>query len=89
MLAKQELSRQEVAKQDFEKNRRMINQAFIKRNTTDAVFRTLVDEAEKFLDAYRVEKRVIPALIKIQRELEASLASCKDADDKYSVLRIP
>ena len=42
MAAKQEVDRQEPTKLDFGKTRRMIDQAFVKRNTTETVFKTLV-----------------------------------------------
>ena len=52
MAAKQEVDRQELAKLDFGKTRRLIDQAFVKRNTTEAVFKTLVDEAVHLLDSH-------------------------------------
>lgn len=79
MVTKQE----ELAKSDVQKTRRMIDQAFIKRNTTEAVFRALLDDATRLLDVCDVDKSVIPALGKIQRALEASLVDCKVANDKY------
>ena len=81
--AKQEFNRQEAAKRDFEKTRRSIDQAFIKRNTTEAVFRTLIDDANKLLEACKFDKSMVPALKKTQQALEASLVDCKVANDKY------
>ncbi|KAJ7337869.1 hypothetical protein OS493_008027 [Desmophyllum pertusum] len=79
MVTKQE----ELVKSDVQKTRRMIDHAFIKRNTTEAVFRALLDDATRLLDVCDVDKSVIPALGKIQRALEASLVDCKVANDKY------
>ena len=61
----------------------MINQAFIKRNTVEAVFKTLVDEALHLLNASNGDKDSIPTLRKVQQALEVSLADCKAANDKY------
>ena len=61
----------------------MTDQAFIKRSTTEGVFRALLDDAAKLLDAYGADKSVIPALRKNQQALEASLVKCKVANDKY------
>lgn len=83
MAAKQEVDRQELAKLDFGKTRRLIDQAFVKRNTTEAVFRTLVDEAVHLLDSHDAGEDAIPALRKVQQALETSLADCKEANDKY------
>ena len=83
MAAKQEVDRQELAKLDFGKTRRLIDQAFVKRNTTEAVFRTLVDEAVHLLDSHDAGEDAIPALRKVQQALETSLADCKAANDKY------
>ena len=83
MAAKQEFDRQELAKLDFGKTRRLIDQAFVKRNTTEAVFRTLVDEAVHLLDSHDAGEDAIPALRKVQQALETSLADCKEANDKY------
>ena len=46
MAAKQEIDRQELAKLDFGKTSRLIDQAFVKRNTT------LVEEAVHLLDSH-------------------------------------
>ena len=77
------IKQQELAKSDFERNRKMIDQAFIKRNTTEAVFRALLDDAIRLLDVCDVDKSAVPALGKVQQALEASLADCKLANDKY------
>ena len=61
----------------------MTDQAFIKQSTTEGVFRALLDDATKLLDAYGADKSVIPALRKNQQALEASLVRCKVANDKY------
>ena len=55
--AKQEVDRQEQAKLDLSKTRRMMDRAFIKRNTTEAVFKTLVDEAVLFTGLSRSWRR--------------------------------
>ena len=55
----------------------------MKRNTTEAVFRTLVDEAVHLLDSHDAGEDAIPALRKVQQALETSLADCKAANDKY------
>ena len=81
--AKQEVDRKEQAKLDLSKTRRMMDQAFIKRNTTEAVFKTLVDEAIHLLDSHEAGRDAIPALRKVQQALETSLADCKAANDKY------
>ena len=81
--AKQEVDRQEQAKLDLGKTRRMMDQAFIKRGTTEAVFKTLVDEAVHLLDSHEAGGDAVPALRKVQLALETSLADCKTANDKY------
>ena len=83
MAAKQEIDRQELAKIDFGETSRLIDQAFVKRNTTEAVFRTLVDEAVHLLDSHNAGEDAIPSLRKVQQALETSLADCKAANDKY------
>ena len=60
-----------------------MDRAFIKRNTTEAVFKTLVDEAVHLLDSHEAGGDAIPALCKVQQALETSLADCKAANDKY------
>ena len=81
--AKQEFNRQEAAKRDFKKTRGSIDQAFNKPNTTAAVFRTLIDNANKLLEACKFDKSMVPALNKTQQALEASLVDCKVTNDKY------
>ena len=83
MAAKQEIDRQELAKLDFGKTSRLIEQAFVKRNTTEAVFRTLVDEAVHLLDSHDAGEDAIPALRKVHQALETSLADCTAVNDKY------
>ena len=83
IAVKQEVDRQDLAKRDFDKTQKMIDQAFIKRNTVEAVFKTLVDEALHLLNASNGDKDSIPALRKVQQALEVSLADCKAANDKY------
>jgi len=61
----------------------MIDQAFVKRNTTEAVFKTLVDEAVHLLDSHDAGEDAIPALRKVQQALETSLSNCKAGNDKY------
>ena len=61
----------------------MIEQAFIKRCTVEAVFKTLVDEALHLLNASNGDKDSIPALRKVPQGLEVSLGDCKAANDKY------
>jgi len=65
MAAKHEVDRQELAKLDFGKARRMIDQAFVKRNTIDAVFKTIIDEAVHLLDSQDAGGDAIPALRKV------------------------
>ena len=77
------IKQEELAKSDFERNRKMIDQAFIKRNTTEAVFRSLLDDAIRLLDVCDVDKSAVPVLGKVRQALEASLADCKLANDKY------
>lgn len=83
MTVKQEVDLQELAKKDFDKTQRMIDQAFIKRSTAEAVFKTLVDETVRLLDMCDGDKDSIPAIRKVQQALETSLADCKAANDKY------
>ena len=83
MAVKQEIDRQEPTKLDFSKTRGMIDQAFVKRNTTETVFKTLVDEAVHLLDSHDAGEDAIPALRKVQQALETSLSNCKAANDKY------
>ena len=83
MVEKQVLSQQEAAKKDYEKTQKLIDQAFIKRDTEEAVFRALSEDAFKLLEACEADKDVVPALRKVQQALEASLAGCKVANDKY------
>ena len=83
MAAKQEIDRQELAKLDFGKTSRLIDQAFVKWHTTEAVFRTLVDKAVHLLDSRDAGEDAILVLRKVQQALETSLANCKAANDKY------
>ena len=83
MVEKQVLSQQEAAKKDNEKTQKLIDQAFIKRDTKEAVLRALLEDAFKLLEACEADKDVVPALRKVQQALEASLAGCKVANDKY------
>ena len=83
MVEKQVLSQQEAAKKDYEKTQKLIDQAFIKRDTKEAVLRALLEDAFKLLEACEADKDVVPALRKVQQALEASLAGCKVANDKY------
>ena len=50
IAVKQEVDRQGLAKRDLDKTQKMIDQAFIRRNTVGAVFKTLVDEARHLLN---------------------------------------
>ena len=83
IAVKQEVDRQDLAKRGFDKTQKMIDQAFIKRSTVEAVFKTLVDEVLHLLNASNGDKDTIPALRKVQQALEVSLADCKAANDKY------
>lgn len=71
--------RQELTKFDFGKTRRMIDQAFIKQ-TRLSVFKTLVDEAVHFPDSPGPGEDVDPALRKVHKALETSLADYKAED---------
>ena len=79
MIEKQVLSQQEAAKKDYEKTLKLIDQAFIKRDTEEAVFRGLLEDAFTLQEACEAERDVSPTLRKVQQVLEASLAGC----DKY------
>ena len=79
MVEKQVLSQQEAAKKDYIKRKK----DFIKRDTEEVVFRALLEDAFKLLEACEADKDVVPALRKVQQALEASLAGCKVANDKY------
>ena len=83
MVEKQVLGQQEAAKKDYEKTHKLINQAFIKQDTEEAVFRALLEDAFKLLEACEADKDVGPPLRKVQQALEASLAGCKVANEKY------
>jgi len=86
MAAKHEVDRLELAKLDFGKARRMIDQAFVKRNTTDAVFKTIIYEAVHLLDSQDAGEDAIPALRKVPQPLKTSLADCNAANDKDEFL---
>ena len=79
MVEKQVLSQQEAAKKDYEKTLKLIDQAFIKQDTEEAVFRGLLEDAFTLQEACEAERDVSPTLRKVQQVLEASLAGC----DKY------
>ena len=79
MIEKQVLSQQEAAKKDYEKTLKLIDQAFIKQDTEEAVFRGLLEDAFTLQEACEAERDVSPTLRKVQQVLEASLAGC----DKY------
>ena len=83
MVEKKVLGQQEAAKIDYEKTHKLINQAFIKQDTEEAVFRVLLEDAFKLLEACEANKDVVPPLRKVQQALEASLAGCKVANEKY------
>ena len=72
IVEKQVLSQPETAKQDYEKTKKLIDQAFIKRDTEEAVFRALLEDAFKLLEACEADKDVVPALRKVRQALEAS-----------------
>ena len=86
MAVKQEIDRQEPTKLDFSRTRGMIDQAFVKRNTTDAVFKTIIYEAVHLLDSQDAGEDAIPALRKVQQPLKTSLADCNAANDKDEFL---
>ena len=83
MVEKQVLNQQEAAKKDHKKTQKLIDQAFIKRETEEAVFRSPLEDAFKLMEACEADKDVVPDLRKVQQALEASLAGCKVANDKY------
>ena len=79
MIEKQALSQQEAAKKDYEKTLKLIDQAFIKQDTEEAVFRGLLEDTFTLQEACEAERDVSPTLRKVQQVLEALLAGC----DKY------
>ena len=70
MIEKQVLSQQEAAKKDYEKTLKLIDQAFIKRDTEEAVFRGLLEDAFTLQEACEAERDVSPTLRKVQQVLE-------------------
>lgn len=57
----------------------MIQQALIKRRTSEIVLGQLIEDAQQILEA----DCVTPALKKVQEGLDATVADCKHANVKY------
>ena len=75
MLEKQVLSQQEAGKRTTQKLKNLIDQAFIERDTEEAVFRAMSEDAFKLLEPCDVDKDVVPALRKVQQALDSPAAS--------------
>jgi len=58
IIEKQVVSQQEAAKRDYEKTQKLIDQAFIERDTEEAVFRALLEDAFKLLEVCEADKNV-------------------------------
>ena len=58
IVEKQVVSQQEAAKRDYEKTQKLIDQAFIERDTEEAVFRAVSDDAFKLLEVCEADKNV-------------------------------
>ena len=58
MVEKQVVSQHKAAKRDSGKTQKLIDQAFIKRVTEEAVFRALSDDALKLLEVCEADKNV-------------------------------
>jgi hypothetical protein len=69
----------EPSKKDQEKMERMTQQMTIKRKTSEIVFLQLVEDVKPVLE---IDCATV-ALKKAQEGLDAALADCKEANDKY------
>ena len=58
IVEKQVVSQQEAAKRDYKKTQKLIDQAFIERDTEEAVFRTQSEDAFKLLEVCEAYKNV-------------------------------
>ena len=58
IVEKQVVSQQEAAKRDYEKIQKLIDQAFIERDTEEAVFRAQSEDAFKLLEVCEAYKNV-------------------------------
>ena len=58
IVEKQVVSQQEEAKRDYEKTKKLIDQAFIERDTEEAVFRVQSEDAFKLLEVCEAYKNV-------------------------------
>jgi SMC interacting uncharacterized protein involved in chromosome segregation len=73
---------QETTKKDQEKMEKMIQQMTIKRKTSEIVFQQLVEDVKPVLDM----DCITAALEKAQEGLDAAVADCREANDKYPEL---
>ena len=58
IVEKQVVSQQEAAKRDYEKTQKLIDQAFIERDTEEVVFRAQSEDAFKLLEVCEAYKNV-------------------------------
>ena len=58
IVEKQVVSQQEEAKRDYEKTQKLIDQAFIERDTEEAVFRAQSEDAFQLLEVCEAYKNV-------------------------------
>ncbi|CAB4025010.1 Hypothetical predicted protein [Paramuricea clavata] len=70
---------QETAKKDQEKMEKMVQQMTIKKKTSEIVFQQLVEDVKPVLEV----DCITAALKKAQEGLDAAVADCKEANDKY------
>ncbi|CAB4029356.1 Hypothetical predicted protein [Paramuricea clavata] len=70
---------QETTKKDQEKVEKMVQQMIIKRKTSEIVFQQLVEDVKPVLEM----DCITAALKKAQEGLDAAVADCKEANDKY------
>ena len=70
---------QETTKKDQEKMEKMVQQMTIKRKTSEIVFQQLVEDVKPVLEM----DCITAALKKAQEGLDAAVADCKEANDKY------
>lgn len=70
---------QETTKKEMEKIERMIQQMTIKRRTSEIVFQQLVEDVKPALEM----DCVTAVLTKAQEGLDAAIADCKEANDRY------
>lgn len=71
---------QEAIKREQEKGKRMVEQAIVKRKTSEIVLRQLIEDAKLLMQETDC---CSPALKKTQEGLDKALADCKQANNKY------